>query len=153
MWTVARPAHPARHAALSLLVLGALACRPVENERVPSPRASSSVITPEQISTWNALNALDAVQRAGMLSVRYAADGQPRGVATRRGPSSLVLRDSDVPGVIVDGARAVDAAILRDIPASAIASIELLGAADATTRYGTGLTAGAIVVRTRSGPR
>ena len=144
-------AHPARHAALTLLALGALACRPLDADQTASPRRTSSVITSEQIAAWNARDALDAVQRAGMLSVRNAPDGQARGVATRRGPSSLVLRNSDVPGVIIDGARAVDPAILRDIPASAIASIELLGAADATTLYGTGLTAGAIVVRTRTG--
>jgi hypothetical protein len=55
-----------------------------------------------------------------------------------------------MPGVIVDGTpQAGGVESLRSMRASDASELRFLNSSDATTRYGTGYTAGAIVVSTR----
>jgi hypothetical protein len=53
-----------------------------------------------------------------------------------------------IPQVYLDQAHIGDANVLESISATQIASIEYMGALDATTRYGTGFAGGLIIVRT-----
>ncbi len=55
-----------------------------------------------------------------------------------------------LPEVIVDGTRRQGGAdVLRSMRANEVGELEFMSAADATTRYGTGFTAGAILVSTK----
>jgi hypothetical protein len=68
-----------------------------------------------------------------------------------RGRGSTSLRDPRPlpPVVYVEGVREGGPEALRRLAAGVILSIDYLGAADATTRFGTGHTGGAILVRLR----
>lgn len=66
-----------------------------------------------------------------------------------RGRSSARNARSDLPIVYLDNVRLGGTGQLRTIPANVVMSIEFISAPDATTRWGTGHTAGAIDVRTR----
>lgn len=96
-----------------------------------APRRSSTRITAEELAEVAELDLLNAVQR---LRPQWLRSG-PRGAA---------------PQVIVDGTPqqgGIDA--LRSYRALDVTGLELMSASDATTRYGTGYTEGAIVVSTR----
>jgi len=57
--------------------------------------------------------------------------------------------------IVIDGARLIDLASLRDLPAQAIESVELLGGIAATAAQGTNAAAGLIYIHTweaSSGP-
>jgi len=65
-----------------------------------------------------------------------------------RGQDSLSGRNTTYPVVYVDDIRHGGLDTLHDIPASEILSVRFLGAADATTRWGTGHPSGVINVVT-----
>lgn len=67
-----------------------------------------------------------------------------------RGQSSVADPEANQPVVYVDGVRAGGTDALRNIAASDVREIRYIGAADATTRYGTGHIGGVIEVRIRS---
>jgi outer membrane receptor protein involved in Fe transport len=70
-------------------------------------------------------------------------------VLERRGRSSFVLNDA--PLLFVDGVQLPDFRNLQSIPATQLASIEILDGVDGTTYYGTGAEGGVILIRTKSG--
>ena len=107
------------------------------------------LITQEQIARSGASNAWEALKRnAPQLTYRENRQGQPS-VLERRGRSSLVLNDA--PLLFVDGVQMVDLKNLQTIPASQVASIEILDGNDGTTYYGTGAEGGVILIRTKNG--
>jgi outer membrane cobalamin receptor len=106
-------------------------------------------ITQEQIARSGASNAWEALKRnAPQLTYREGRNGQPT-VLERRGRSSFLLNDA--PLLFVDGVQFPDFRNLQSIPATQLASIEILDAVDGTTYYGTGAEGGVILIRTKNG--
>jgi hypothetical protein len=101
------------------------------------PGGDRNVILAEEIVQVENATALDVVQRL-----------RPH-FLQRRGPTSITQQDNTYPVIYIDGLRRGDVNELRQIPASTIARIEYISASDATTRWGTGHTAGVIAVSTR----
>ena len=66
-----------------------------------------------------------------------------------RGRSSGRTTRPDLPIIYFDNVRLGGVGQLRTIPAQSVETIVFISAADATTRWGTGHTGGAIEVRTR----
>jgi len=102
-----------------------------------APRASRDVITREQMDAIDATTVLAVIQRLHPEFLR------PRGRA------SLQTESGGLPVVYVDGIRAGGPEVLRDLPSQDVLEIRYIGAADATTRYGTGHTGGVIEIRIR----
>ena len=85
------------------------------------------VITEEMIAASGAANAWDVLQQSGFYRMVSDPGGAKFGVHSRRGKTSIVLPYSDVPRLIVDGARVSDLSQLHEISAGSIAWIQLLG--------------------------
>jgi hypothetical protein len=101
-----------------------------------SPRASSSVITREQLVSLETMTAYDAIARL-----------RPNWLQSR-GPTSL--GDGPVlPRVHVNQSRRGDLDELRAMSVTEVESMEFLSPSDATTLYGTGYPGGVIEVLTR----
>ena len=100
-------------------------------------RRQGNVITAEEIASSSATNAYDAVRQ---LRSHWL---------TTRGVSGT--RDAGAGGIVVyvDGARRGGLDALEQIGIEQVGEIRFLDASNATTRYGTGHTNGAIEVRTK----
>ena len=70
----------------------------------------------------------------------------------RRGTFSLMDPNSGYPTVVVDDIQRGELDLLRNIRAEVVAEIRYVNARDATTRYGTGFSGGAIEVTTGTPP-
>jgi hypothetical protein len=133
------PPHPRRVAAgsrlqrtavyLAMLVL--LAC---SSGGARTSRGSSSVITRSELNTLDLSTAYDAVQRL-----------RPHFL---RGRGSTSIRDPNpvLPVVYIAGVKQGGPEALQRVRVSEVEEIRYIGASDATTRYGTGHTGGAIEV-------
>ncbi|NIP80420.1 MAG: hypothetical protein GWM90_14830 [Gemmatimonadetes bacterium] len=93
------------------------------------------MITAEEIQSIQAATAFDAVQRL-------------RPEFLRRGRVNVRDDTQALPVVYVDDVRYGGVDELKGIRASQVISIRYLNGADATTRYGTGHTGGALLVTT-----
>ena len=78
---------------------------------------------------------------------------QSRGVATAPQSRSVIWEANTGMKVYLDGFRYGGIESLRSISASDVAEVRWLSSMDATTRFGTGNTAGAIAVTSRTGRR
>lgn len=96
--------------------------------------ASSDVILRDELSRSNALNAYEAVQR---LRPQFFKD---------RGKTSLLRSESRTPIVVLDDRPLGDLSMLRDISLNLVYEIRYLSASQAQVKYGSGYSAGAIVV-------
>lgn len=135
-------------AALVIAMNACASIHPINSEEVP---VNGKVITEQMIASTNAATAWDVVQQSGYFRmVSDPATGRS-GVHSRRGRTSVLLTASDVPRLIVDGARVSDLGRLRDIPASSIAWIELLGSIAGASEEGTNSNAGVIRLVSKSG--
>lgn len=125
-------------AALTGLPLAAAAA---QEEEKPKIRRNPDVISAEEIAARPDLQtALDAVQRLRSSWLRIRGRGSPTA-----DPAPIV--------VYVDGIRMGGIEMLRNYPARQIQEMRRMNAADATTRYGTDHSSGAIIVTTaRIGP-
>jgi hypothetical protein len=101
-------------------------------------RGSRDVLTAEEISRASGMTAYDVVQqlRPQFLRIRTGRSVQGSGQIE--------------PVIYVDNIRSGGLAALRDIRAESVEEIRYIGASDATTRFGTGHMAGAILVRLRT---
>ncbi len=110
----------------------------------------SQLITAEIIAQARSTNAWDLLREVGT-QFRFGETpmGAPASLRTRRGRSSLVLREADIPVLIVDGVRMSDPFYLREIPTNILWSIRLLSGIDGATRYGLNAGAGVIIVTTQ----
>lgn len=70
-----------------------------------------------------------------------------------RGVKSFSTRGSQYPIVYVNGMNYGEMETLRNIPAETVAEVRFIKAEDATIQFGTGHTAGVIMVTTRTGAR
>jgi hypothetical protein len=116
----------------------AIACATASNSPgQPGGRArgDSSVITEQEIVRGNARTAYQTIERL-----------RPHFLSVSRAQGSTGERV-----VYVDGVRLGTVAVLHQIPSASIREVRYLDAREATIRFGTGHSAGAIVVATKTG--
>ena len=101
----------------------------------PARRGSRDRITSDELATVDAQNALQAIQRL-----------RPSFLQTRGGGSSSLTQGAQDVVVYVDQTRMGGPSTLAQIQITDVKEIQYLNASDATQRYGTGHSAGAIVV-------
>jgi hypothetical protein len=132
------PAHPRRvaagqlqRAAVYVAMLVLLGC---SSAGAGAARGSSTVITRAELNTLDLSTAYDAVQRL-----------RPHFL---RGRGSTSIRDPQpvLPVVYIAGVKQGGPEALQRVRVSEVEEIRYIGASDATTRYGTGHTGGAIEV-------
>jgi len=116
-------------------LLGIAGCAMPRPEATP-PIASRDLLTGEEIRGTTATDAFEAI-----LLLRP-------GYLRRHGVSYV---DSS-PVVYIDGIRASDPREAHGVRAAAIADIVFLNPRDATIRYGTGHTGGAVLISTKRSP-
>jgi outer membrane cobalamin receptor len=123
---------------------------------LPAPRADeltpvgTDVITGEQIQRSSATNVWDLLRaRAYKYDFKEDRNGVPSTIQTRHGRSSVALRDSDTPVVLVDGARLTDFRFLRQMTTDSIDMIEMMNGINGTVAQGTNASAGVIVIHTK----
>jgi hypothetical protein len=133
------------------LVVAMSACssiHPLNSAQIP---VNGKVITEQMIASTSAATAWDVVKQSGYYRMISDPATGRSGVHSHRGRTSMVLVASDIPRLIVDGARISDLGRLREIPASSIAWIELLGGIAGGAEEGTNSGAGVIRVVTKVG--
>ncbi|HXG70599.1 MAG TPA: TonB-dependent receptor plug domain-containing protein [Gemmatimonadaceae bacterium] len=132
-------------------VLLTAACSSVRPGTRSGPPAGR-IITEEKIASYGVNNAWEVLRKSGAYRI-VRDDGATNvpNVRSKRGRTSFVLGNSDVPRVIVDGARITDLRTLRDIPAESIAWIQLLGAIEGTLYEGTNSGGGVILIVSKTG--
>ena len=119
----------------------------IEQSNAPS---GGKVITAEEIAASGAKTAWDAVRLVVPYLQLRERGGTPTGIQ-RRGRASIYLDDQV--RLMVDNVRIPDIALLAQIPAGDVLTIELLSGLDATTLYGANSTSGAIIIHTKSTAR
>jgi outer membrane receptor protein involved in Fe transport len=112
-----------------------------------SAPSGGKLVTAEQIAASGAKTAWDAV-RVLVPNLQLRERGDTPTKIQRRGRASIYLDDQV--RLMVDNVRVNDIAVLAQIPAGDVLSIELLSGLDATTFYGGSSTSGVIIVRTKS---
>ena len=100
-------------------------------------RGGRDILTAEELATVNETNLYDAIKRLRPMFL------------ISRGATSLRLGESTLPKVYLDGSPYGDAETLRSMPLVGIHEVRFMDARDATTMYGTGHTAGIIMVKTK----
>jgi len=112
-------------------------------------RVDGQVVTEEQIAKSGARTVWEVLQlTVHNITFNETGRGQPTRI-TRRGRSSVVLDDG--PRILMDGVALTDYTVLARMPASDLQSIEVLGANEATTLYGTNHSGGVIRIHTKTG--
>jgi TonB-dependent starch-binding outer membrane protein SusC len=112
-------------------------------------QVEGQVVTEEQIAKSGARTVWEVLQlTVHNISFNETSRGQPTRI-TRRGRSSVVLDDG--PRVLMDGVALTDYSVLARMPASDVQTIEVLGANEATTLYGTNHSGGVIRIHTKTG--
>jgi outer membrane cobalamin receptor len=125
---------------------------PIDDTSLPPPTPEGRLITADEIARAHVSDAWELLQRAGAFIQQERADGMPARLQSRRGPTSIMLKDADAPVIVVDGVRIGDLEMLRHISADAISRVRILNGHDGTTYYGTNAGAGVIIIETKRGP-
>ncbi len=134
------------------LLLATASCASVHSAADGEMPQDGRLITAEMIARSDAVSAWDVLRRTGaFIMSRDDAGGRPISLRTRRGRSSIVLQDADIPEVTIDGVLISDLRRLRDIPASTIEFIQLLNGVEGTTLFGTNAGAGVIIIVSKTG--
>jgi len=119
-----------RFVSLLWLALTLVACASSTSTTTPSTRRDSNRLTAEELAVSSARDVIDAIE-----SLR---------------PAWLRAREKNIaPVIYLDNVRQIDIGTLRGTPLTNVAEISFLNANDATTRFGTGHAAGAIMVKTK----
>ncbi|RMF61978.1 MAG: hypothetical protein D6743_12785 [Calditrichaeota bacterium] len=103
-------------------------------------RSSRYVITVDDIAGTSATNGLELIQQ---LRPEWLLQSE------RRGVKSISVENATEPVVYVNESRYGDVASLRTLSINNIREIKYMKAREATTRFGTGHTGGAILVKLR----
>jgi outer membrane cobalamin receptor len=107
------------------------------------------LIGADEISRSPSTNAWDLLRRrARQYDFREDQYGRPRDIRTRRGASTINIAVADTPLILIDGARMIDIASLRDLPTGSIQSVELMSGIRGTVNQGTNASAGVIYIHT-----
>jgi outer membrane cobalamin receptor len=127
-----------------------LGCTPPGVHKGDETPSGTVTITQAQIERSSATTAWEVLKN-DVRRYTYKEDrsGRPLRIVAQRGVSSIILSDADAPMVIIDGARLTDVAALAQLPASAIASIEILSGIRGSGSQGTNASAGVIYIHTR----
>lgn len=133
------PAELIRRLTVAIPLLASLACASGAPMTGSRPAGSRSLITREELAETPRLTAFEVIQRLRPTWLRY------RGQSVLTGPEREGLR------VYLDGAFYGDADALRQVTVDTVQEIRFLDSRQATLRYGTGHTVGAIVITTRQG--
>jgi len=109
------------------------------------PRGSANVITEAEIAATGLQTVYEVVERLrpNMLRTRGQMGRLSGAAGTDPGASSSTVK------VFLNGTQMGDVSTLRNIQASSVRRVEYLSASDATTRFGTGVDAGAILVTSK----
>jgi outer membrane cobalamin receptor len=125
---------------------GCLHLRPAP---APLNRGDRVVITQKMIEESKGRNAWEVLRiEAPQFTFQERPNGDPA-VLERRGRSSFLLNDA--PQLYLDGVRLTDLKNLEQIDASTLQRIEILGALNGTTYYGTDAEGGVILLFSKDG--
>lgn len=113
---------------------GATACATTGESSGPTSRRSQ--LTPEELRETSVDDVMEAISLL-----------RPQWLRSR--PSRTPANPNPVVGVVIDGRVQSTREDLAQIPIGDVQLIEFMNSADATIRFGTGYTGGAIVVTTR----
>lgn len=128
------------------------ACASIRPGTTEAGKPAGRIITEETIASYGVANAWEVLRKSGAYRlVRDDGAANPPNIRSRRGKTSFVLANSDIPRVILDGARLTDLRALRDIPSESIAWIQLLGAIEGTLYEGTNSGGGVILIVSKGG--
>jgi outer membrane cobalamin receptor len=135
---------------LTLILFLVTACAGPARAPDEAGGGDSNRLTQEQLAGAQVETVFDAVRRLRPNWLRQRAVNSLQGGNTAGAPISVggSTPSSEVV-VYVDGARVGGPEVLRSIPANAAEAVEYLDGASATSRFGTGNVAGAIVITTR----
>ena len=127
---------------LALSAIGAAGCASSKSAEQPaqgvSPtRRNSSVIRADELATAQMANVYDALQR---LRPQWLKTSTNRGAGKGGGYQSSEL------AVYLETTRYGDIFVLKQMSTTDVKSVQYLSSSEATTRFGTGNTGGAIVV-------
>lgn len=140
---------------LSLIAFALVMVSTVGCATSPSARPGDvpgRIITEEMIEGYAVSNAWEVLRKSGRyLTSRDDGPGSGTSIRSKRGKTSLLLTASDIPRVMVDGAVLSDLRLLRDIPATSIAWIQLLDGMQGTLYKGTNSGAGVIIIVSKTG--
>lgn len=119
-----------------IVLVGAVLLYGCASPRTGGEGTTRNVITAEEIAdpTFHTASAWDAVQRL-----------RPHWLRSR----ATISSGETSPFVFLDGSRFGDLQALRTIPVADVEEMRFLDSRDATTRFGTGYSAGVIEVSTR----
>ena len=109
----------------------------------------ADVISAEEIARSPSTNAWDLLRRRAR-QYDFSEDqyGRPKDIRTHRGRSTISVASADSPLILIDGARVLDVAFLRDLSTGSIQSVELLSGIRGTVSQGTNAVAGVIYIHT-----
>ena len=124
-------------ALLASVTVLALACAQAAQSGDESSHGTRNRVLAEDLLSTNELNLYDAIRRIRPMWL------QQRGPTTAMGQAPLL--------VYVENVRAGTVEYLRDIAVEAVREVQYINARDATTRWGTGVAGGVILVLMRSG--
>ncbi len=126
------------HLHVSPLLVAAALCACTSTSRLdPALTANPSVISQQEIIDSRATSAYDVIRKIHANFLTY------------RGENSFVDKGASMPMVFMDDQVFGPVSTLRNIPASQISEIRLYRSWEAILKYGTGLPAGAISIKTR----
>lgn len=127
-----------------------MGCATAGTHKEDATSGGALTITQEQIERSGATTAWEVLKNeARRYTYKEDRSGRPLRIVAQRGVSSITLSDSDSPMVIIDGARLTDVAALAQLPAGALASIEILSGIRGSGSQGTNASAGVIYIHTR----
>ena len=120
-----------------VLVLGLVTAHQGQaQDTKPKPRNPDVILAEEFAGRGDIQTAYDAVRRLRPQFLR------------KRGSATIAMPQAEIQ-VYTNGVRRGGPAILREIPASSVVEIRYMNSNDATTRYGTDHSNGAILVTTQ----
>lgn len=123
-------------AAAVMALVGGIACASTGGGSTRSAGGRDADITSEE---WEATSVDDAMEAVSLLRPHWL---RARPARTPNDPEPVV-------GVVIDGMARATRSDLAQLAIVQVERISFMSAADATIRYGTGYTGGAIVVTTR----
>lgn len=123
-------------AATVMALVGGGACASAGETAPQTPGGRDADITPEELESTTVDDAMEAVSLL-----------RPHWLRAR--PARTMNDPSPVVGVVIDGMARATRSDLAQLPIGQVERISFMSASDATIRFGTGYTGGAIIVTTR----
>jgi outer membrane cobalamin receptor len=142
----------ALHYSLAMLLMGVVVgCGPSQRSKPPLTPDGSLIYTSDDIALMQVSTAWDVVARSGEMNMSVSTDGHTATIRNRRGHSSILFPEADMPLLIVDGVRIDNAIMLRHIAAPIIQELSITDGMHSTIKEGTGSSGGVIAIVTKSG--